>query len=138
MDRSFGNQYIDRFAHENVGIMPLTHGEVMAARAKDIAEQTANGNTGIHEASEAQTVEPTNSRSDVGWKRMANCLGTVGVHFSEDDEGVVEAQAICAECPVKVDCLEYALKNRINHGVWGGASEKDRRRILRQRRKQNR
>ncbi len=27
---------------------------------------------------------------------------------------------ICAECPVRQSCLEYALANRIDHGVWGG------------------
>jgi WhiB family redox-sensing transcriptional regulator len=37
---------------------------------------------------------------------------------------------------VQAPCLEYALRNRIDHGVWGGASERERRRILRQRRLQ--
>jgi WhiB family redox-sensing transcriptional regulator len=37
------------------------------------------------------------------------------------------------DCPVKVPCLEYALENRIDHGVWGGTSERERRRILRAR-----
>ena len=36
--------------------------------------------------------------------------------------------------PVRSECLEYALLNRIEHGVWGGASERERRRILRRRR----
>ena len=44
------------------------------------------------------------------------------------------ARRICAECPVKAPCLEYALQNRIDHGVWGGASERERRRIARRRR----
>jgi WhiB family redox-sensing transcriptional regulator len=35
---------------------------------------------------------------------------------------------------VKEQCLEYALVNRIDHGVWGGASERERRRILKRRR----
>jgi len=35
---------------------------------------------------------------------------------------------------VKTECLEYALSYRIDHGVWGGASERERRRILRARR----
>ena len=37
---------------------------------------------------------------------------------------------ICAECPVKAPCLEYAIENRIDHGVWGGCSERERRRIF--------
>jgi WhiB family redox-sensing transcriptional regulator len=44
------------------------------------------------------------------------------------------ARRICADCPVKDLCLEYALVNRIDHGVWGGCSERERRRLLRQRR----
>jgi WhiB family redox-sensing transcriptional regulator len=48
--------------------------------------------------------------------------------------GVLVAQRICAECPVSEPCLEYALEHHIDHGVWGGASERERRRILRRRR----
>ncbi len=54
--------------------------------------------------------------------------------FPSDGVGVEIARRICADCPVKLACLEYALYNRIEHGVWGGASERERRRIARQRR----
>jgi WhiB family redox-sensing transcriptional regulator len=54
--------------------------------------------------------------------------------FPSDGVGVEIARRICADCPVKAPCLEYALYNRIEHGVWGGASERERRRIARQRR----
>lgn len=54
--------------------------------------------------------------------------------FPSDGLGVQAAQRVCAECPVKTPCLEYALANHVDHGVWGGASERERRRILRQRR----
>ena len=57
-----------------------------------------------------------------------------GTFFPSDGVGVEVARRICAECPVKALCLEYALLHRIDHGVWGGASERERRRILRQRR----
>lgn len=41
-----------------------------------------------------------------------------------------EAKAICAVCPVKRECLEYALTHDIGHGVWGGTSPRERKRIL--------
>ena len=56
------------------------------------------------------------------------------VFFPSDGLGVQAAQRICEGCPVAETCLEYALDNRIDHGVWGGRSERERRRILRRRR----
>ena len=53
--------------------------------------------------------------------------------FPSDGVGVEVAKRICADCPVKTPCLEYALENRIDHGVWGGTSERQRRRILKKR-----
>ena len=48
--------------------------------------------------------------------------------------GVDKARKICNGCPVTEPCLEYALEHRIDHGVWGGCSERERRRILKRRR----
>jgi len=55
-------------------------------------------------------------------------------HPSDEDDGA-EAKAICAECPVREACLEYALTTREKEGVWGGMTARERRRVLRQRRK---
>lgn len=54
--------------------------------------------------------------------------------FPSDGVGVERARKICAACTMQARCLEYALMNRIDHGVWGGTSERQRRRILKQRR----
>jgi WhiB family transcriptional regulator, redox-sensing transcriptional regulator len=54
--------------------------------------------------------------------------------FPSDGAGVDRARKICATCPVAQQCLEYALEHRIEHGVWGGCSERERRRILKRRR----
>ena len=56
--------------------------------------------------------------------------------FPSDGVGVEVARRICADCPVKEPCLEYALEHRIDHGVWGGCSERERRRILKRRREE--
>jgi WhiB family redox-sensing transcriptional regulator len=42
---------------------------------------------------------------------------------------------VCADCVVRVACLDHALASREKAGVWGGATEKDRRRIIRKRRR---
>jgi WhiB family redox-sensing transcriptional regulator len=54
--------------------------------------------------------------------------------FPSDGAGVDKARRICATCAVTGQCLEYALEHRIEHGVWGGCSERERRRILKRRR----
>lgn len=69
------------------------------------------------------------------WMAGGNCRDEApAVFFPSDGVGVEVARRICATCPVKDPCLEYALRNGIDHGVWGGASERERRRIARRRR----
>jgi WhiB family transcriptional regulator, redox-sensing transcriptional regulator len=73
---------------------------------------------------------------DTEWMGRGNCRDEPPTRFfPSDGVGVEAARQICATCPVKAPCLEYALRNRIDHGVWGGASERERRRILAQRRR---
>jgi WhiB family transcriptional regulator, redox-sensing transcriptional regulator len=64
------------------------------------------------------------------WVERARCRNVdPAVFFPSDGPGVQAAQRYCAECPVREACLEYALENHIQHGVWGGVSERGRRRI---------
>jgi WhiB family transcriptional regulator, redox-sensing transcriptional regulator len=80
-------------------------------------------------------VEGPETPDEYAWMLHARCRGAKPTEFFPSDGlGVESAQRICAGCPVRIDCLEYALVNRIEHGVWGGASERERRRILRRRR----
>ena len=66
---------------------------------------------------------------------LGNCNNhPPAVFFPSDGVGVEAAKKICASCPVKDTCLDHALDMRIYHGVWGGASERQRRRILKSRR----
>jgi len=72
---------------------------------------------------------------DTDWMAGGNCNDVPpATFFPSDGVGVDAARKICLDCPVKAPCLEYALENRIDHGVWGGTSERERRRLLRQRR----
>ena len=54
--------------------------------------------------------------------------------FPERGASLRIARAMCAECPVRLQCLEYALDNNETCGVWGGASERERRTMRRRRR----
>ena len=69
------------------------------------------------------------------WMSQVKCRELdPAVFFPSDGIGVQVAQRICADCPVSEACLQYALEERVDHGVWGGKSERERRRILRRRR----
>ena len=72
---------------------------------------------------------------DTQWMAEGKCReAPPSAFFPSDGLGVQAAQRICADCPVADACLEYALAHRIDHGVWGGRSERERRRLLRARR----
>lgn len=70
------------------------------------------------------------------WRQHGACRGTdPDIFYPVSDEDAEEAKSICATCPVREPCLEYALATRERDGVWGGATERERRRMIRQRRK---
>lgn len=72
------------------------------------------------------------------WRDLAACRGVhpdVFYPTAEDEAAVARAKEICDGCMVRETCLDHALVNREREGVWGGASEADRRRMLRQRRR---
>ena len=70
------------------------------------------------------------------WKAQAACRGTdTTLFFPEDDDEIAAAQQVCAGCPVQQECLDHALGAREQMGIWGGATERERRRIIRQRRR---
>lgn len=77
------------------------------------------------------TTEPIEAK---GWQDFANCLGVdPDLFFPERGASTREAKEVCKGCVVREDCLEYALANGEKFGIWGGLSERERRRIRRQR-----
>jgi WhiB family redox-sensing transcriptional regulator len=76
---------------------------------------------------------------DQPWRAKAACQGldpTIFYPPTEDsEEEAAAAKAVCAVCPVQEACLEHALGFREREGVWGGCTERERRRIVRQRRR---
>ena len=71
---------------------------------------------------------------DRSWQDQANCLGVdPDLFFPERGASTREAKEVCRGCVVRLDCLEYALDNGEKFGIWGGLSERERRRLRRQR-----
>jgi WhiB family redox-sensing transcriptional regulator len=63
-----------------------------------------------------------------GWRYRAACRGIdLNVFFPGRGESAEPARQICAGCPVRQPCLDYALSQGITHGIWGGLTERDRR-----------
>jgi WhiB family transcriptional regulator, redox-sensing transcriptional regulator len=70
------------------------------------------------------------------WRNRAACQGLdPDIFFPVSEDDAEEAKAICATCAVRQLCLEHALAVREREGIWGGLTERERRRISRQRRK---
>ncbi len=73
------------------------------------------------------------------WHEKAACKGPESYLFyppstperrDDRDERERRAKAICAECHVRRDCLDHALRIREQHGIWGGLTEAERRPLL--------
>ena len=68
------------------------------------------------------------------WQEQANCLWVdPDLFFPERGASTREAKAVCRSCEVQSDCLEYALAHGEKFGIWGGLSERERRRVRRAR-----
>jgi WhiB family redox-sensing transcriptional regulator len=77
---------------------------------------------------------PTAARA---WAELAACRGLdPGIFYPASDEEAEAAKAVCLQCPVQEVCLEHAITRREHNGVWGGATERERQRIIRRRRRQ--
>ena len=66
------------------------------------------------------------------WQEQALCAQTDPEAFFPEKGGTTrEAKRICQACAVRDECLEYALLNDERFGIWGGLSERERRRLKR-------
>lgn len=82
---------------------------------------------------------PSAVRTEEVWQTRAACRGPHASVFFPPSQGERRddrwererlAKAICTRCPVRQPCLDYALRIREPHGIWGGMNEAERRRLL--------
>ena len=74
------------------------------------------------------------------WQQRSACRGEAGadfyppMHHERKHERIARerrAKAVCATCPVRVDCLQHAVASDERYGIWGGLTDDERRRLRR-------
>ena len=125
---------------------------IAAARASGAQHRSMNPTQSLEKASDAFLADAERNMpacTDV-WTAAAGLYGTEGedgelawqaealcaqtdpeAFFPEKGGSTREAKAVCQACQVREDCLEYALANDERFGIWGGMSERERRRLRR-------
>src|SRR3954466_12359838 len=96
-------------------------GNALGLAGQGFAGQGIAGLMGIRLEADAQS-----------WQEQAPCAARHPQGFFPEKGGSTgEAKKICTGCEVKAQCLEYALSNDERFGIWGGLSERERRRLRR-------
>jgi len=81
----------------------------------------------------AQVIVSPDDVDELGWQDQALCAQTdPEAFFPEKGGSTREAKRVCRSCEVRAECLEYALENDERFGIWGGMSERERRRLKRE------
>lgn len=82
---------------------------------------------------ELLVAESISDEGVLGWQESALCAQTdPEAFFPEKGGSTRDAKRVCSECPVSTACLDYALAKDERFGIWGGMSERERRRLRRQ------
>jgi hypothetical protein len=72
---------------------------------------------------------------DDSWRDRAACIDTdQRMFFPAQGDANTRARQMCAGCPVRVPCLDYAVDNHEEFGIWGGTTPRERQAIRRRRR----
>lgn len=65
------------------------------------------------------------------WQDRALCRTVnADIFFAPGATQEYRAKVVCKTCPVRWECLAYALRYKVEHGVWGGMTDRERRRVL--------
>lgn len=74
----------------------------------------------------------TTGEEELSWQERSLCAQTdPEAFFPEKGGSTREAKRVCTGCEVRAECLAYALANDERFGIWGGLSERERRRLKR-------
>lgn len=106
---------------------------VESGRENAAGASQAVAGQGTHEAiwiGLASRVDEFSDEGELGWQTDALCAQTdPEAFFPEKGGSTRDAKKVCGACNVRAQCLEYALANDERFGIWGGLSERERRRL---------
>ncbi|WP_200936693.1 WhiB family transcriptional regulator [Frigoribacterium sp. Leaf186] len=85
---------------------------------------------GVPGSPASRTTTTTDDENQLAWQVDSLCAQTdPEAFFPEKGGSTRDAKKICASCDVRAQCLEYALQNDERFGIWGGLSERERRKL---------
>lgn len=110
-------------------------GQFASSEAAPSTDSLDHTDESPHPPSDKDGITPyTEKWADGSWQDEANCLGVdPDLFFPGQGGSTREAKEVCRGCPVRLQCLEFAIDNGEKFGIWGGLSERERRKLRRQR-----
>ena len=103
--------------------------QLMAVNDDDIVIDDIDGPVDLDLADAVDNELPP----ELAWQERALCAQTdPEAFFPEKGGSTHEAKRVCMACEVRSECLEYALAKDERFGIWGGLSERERRRVKKQ------
>jgi WhiB family redox-sensing transcriptional regulator len=106
-------------------VLPDAYGTVRTLRGFQAANFASHAPASDDEIAEAFALDPRGTQPD----RPACAGEDPELFFPEQGDSVTAAKRICAGCPLRTGCLEFAMEHGIRFGVWGGTCEADRREL---------
>ena len=109
----------------------MNNTDVIRAQGKVFISKRVEG---VHRVTDSNTAGltliPLSDVEELAWQEQALCAQTdPEAFFPEKGGSTREAKRVCLSCDVRTDCLEYALEQDERFGIWGGLSERERRRL---------
>ncbi len=103
------------------GYIPVGDAGYARQRDREATRRRRHANGASTRTKVAGTILPVAADPSPGWRRRAACAtASPSLFDGETATDVASAEAICARCPVRTECLQFALANHIAYGVWGG------------------
>ncbi len=122
-ERSVQGSEVANAQRANYSVGKLRLGDAERRAPREVAKMEA--------ALGVRALNSTVDKSGGDWQLKASCLEVhPEIFFPTKGESNREAKRVCAQCPVRLKCLQYALDIDEEYGIWGGLTESERRKLI--------